>query len=283
MVLGLGAWPEGAAPFLLLGASACVYHAGMVLNDWADREEDARLGRGRPLETASIDQRAALALGFTLLVLGPLVASLAAWPCGLVLAAVAACALIYDFGGRGAWRGPALLAACRGGNLGAGLTLTSLEAPLHPALLLAPLAYAIYVFFVARVAILEDVAGETGRLRPRVVAMALALCAIGMIACGLALGVAPLRSWLNGVAGGAALLLSLVAAYGLLGASMTQPQAEDHASKARRLAGMGLRRLLVASAALTLGAGTGVAFLTALLILAGFPMSFALRRVFPPT
>jgi 4-hydroxybenzoate polyprenyltransferase len=271
-------------------ASLCVYHGGIALNDWADRDEDARDGRGRPLATGALSAATALALASGLLLLGPLIALLSAWRCGLVLAAVAVCAALYDLAGRGPWRGPFLLAACRAGNLGAGLALASTFAAWRPILLLAPLAYGGYVFLVSRLARLEDVEGRDHRDRFQpgrwTVASGLGLLAIGVVAVVLSsrraeLGAAPaLRSWTL-----AALPLVLVAwgSVGLFRLARGFSGRAWAAGDVQRAAGMALRRLLVASSALACGAGTPAGAAVALVILLGYPASFALRRVFPPT
>src|SRR5262245_12972329 len=84
-VLAAGAWPAGPRPFALMLASLCVYHGGMALNDWADREADARDGRPRPIPTGAISAGTALLLALVLLVLGPGIAFLVAPRAGLVL------------------------------------------------------------------------------------------------------------------------------------------------------------------------------------------------------
>ncbi|NED17920.1 prenyltransferase, partial [Streptomyces sp. SID9913] len=43
----VGARP-GVRTLLAVGSSVCLYEAGMALNDWADREEDARERPHRP-------------------------------------------------------------------------------------------------------------------------------------------------------------------------------------------------------------------------------------------
>ncbi len=47
--------------------------------------------------------------------------------------------------------------------------------------------------------------------------------------------------------------------------------------------GMALRRLLIFTAALAMARGTPHAFWAALLILGGYPISYGLRRLFPPS
>src|SRR5579864_6868436 len=66
-----------AATFgLLLGASSCLYLAGMVLNDVFDREVDARERPGRPIPSGRVSLTVAIGLGFALLAAGNLAALL---------------------------------------------------------------------------------------------------------------------------------------------------------------------------------------------------------------
>lgn len=286
-VLGAGAWPHGAAPFLLMLASACVYHGGMALNDWADRGEDVRANPGRPIPSGALSARAALTLALALLLLGPLLATAVAPRAGLVLAGVAACAALYDLAGRGAWRGPLLLGLCRAGNLGTGLAFASTLAPVRPALLLAPFAYGLYVFLVSRLARLEDV--ESDRLagfHPArwIVGAGLVLAGIGFLGVTLAAqpekaGLAALLGW----PGRAAPILALVGAYGLFSAAWEQGDAAWTPESVRRITGQALRRLLIASAALAASTGIQDGWWTAVAILCGYPLAFLLRRLFPPT
>jgi len=69
-------------------------------------------------------------------------------------------------------------------------------------------------------------------------------------------------------------------ALGLLRARPAQPWTRDDVG---RVVGMGLRRLLVATCALSAGLGSPDATLVGALILGGYPLSYALRRLFPPT
>ncbi|WP_239150815.1 UbiA family prenyltransferase, partial [Streptomyces sp. SID8111] len=59
-----GAAAAGARPgvrtLLAVGSSVCLYEAGMALNDWADREEDARERPHRPIPSGRIRPAAAL-------------------------------------------------------------------------------------------------------------------------------------------------------------------------------------------------------------------------------
>lgn len=279
-VLGASGWPSGPAPFLLIAGSLCVYHGGMALNDWADRKEDARGMRGRPIETGAIGAGAALGLAVVLLLVGPLLGALAAPRAGLVLAVVALLAAAYDLAGRGPWRGPALLGACRAGNLGAGLALglgTGAPGPIHFA---AAGLYGLYVFLVSRLARLEDApAEERAAARPGRIVL-LAALALGLCGCPSLLLAFP--GWnASGLAALAAAALAAAGAAGLVRAARAHPGPWS-GGEVGAVVGMGLRRLLIATASLSLQAGPAGA-IVAVLVLLGYRVSFLLRRVFPPT
>ncbi|WP_435834778.1 UbiA family prenyltransferase, partial [Streptomyces bacillaris] len=50
----------GRGTALAVGASLCLYEAGMALNDWADREEDAVDRPHRPIPSGRVSPAAAL-------------------------------------------------------------------------------------------------------------------------------------------------------------------------------------------------------------------------------
>ncbi|WP_320781070.1 UbiA family prenyltransferase, partial [Streptomyces sp. CRN 30] len=52
--------PPGPRTALAIGSSLCLYEAGMVLNDWADRAEDAAERPRRPLPSGRVRPAAAL-------------------------------------------------------------------------------------------------------------------------------------------------------------------------------------------------------------------------------
>ena len=285
-VLGAAFWPSGPAPFVLMLASACVYHGGMALNDWADRAGDVRANPSRPIPSGAISARTALTLALALLVLGPLLATAVAPRAGLVMGSVALCAALYDLAGRGAWRGPLLLGLCRAGNLGTGLAFASTLAPWRNELFLAPAAYGLYVFLVSRLARLEDVESERlAGFRPArwIVAAGLVLAGIGFL--GVLLAAQPERDALDALRWPerAAPLLALAGAYGLFSAVWAQGDAAWTPGNVRRITGMALRRLLIASAALAAATGTLDGGWVAVWILGGYPLAHVLRKVFPPT
>jgi len=289
MVLGAGHWPRGGAPFLMMAASACVYHGGMALNDWADRHEDARSGRPRPIPSGAVKPGSALALAVALLVLGPALAALIAPRAAAILAVVAGLAAFYDLRGRGPWLGPLLLAACRAGNLSAGIAFGHGVSELDYwglsgfDLFAVPL-YGGYVFVVSRLARLEDATPEElARARP---ARWLALAAGTLFAIGLLpLFFAFVFSGTSGLLeNNAALVAAIVGTAGGLWLIGRSPQSASwtHADVGKA-AGMALRRLLVATSAIAAGSLAEDGVVVAAAILLGYPLSYALRKVFPPT
>lgn len=294
VVLGSGSWPSGGRPFLLVLASLCVYHGGMALNDWVDREHDARTRPERPLPSGAIAPGTALALGLGLLVLGPFLAAAVEPACGRLLTATAALALLYDVAGRGPWLGPTLLGLCRAGNLAAGLRLglatvpeRAAGSPLFDGLTLwgAPVLYGAYVFVISRLGRLED--GEDERPLGRRPARHLAAAAgILLGAPVVPLPLVPLPSDFPLASDDARLpvaaLLAAVGAFPLLRGAFRPAYTWTHA-RVQEWMGVALRRLLFFTATLSLTRGTLAGACVAACILAGFPLSHALRRVFPPS
>jgi 4-hydroxybenzoate polyprenyltransferase len=95
----------------LSGAAGALYLAGMALNDYADREEDARERPERPIPSGAVSPRAAAAVGAGLLGLGVLLARRAG--AGWTGAAVAGAVLAYDFAFKATPAGPVAMGACR--------------------------------------------------------------------------------------------------------------------------------------------------------------------------
>jgi 4-hydroxybenzoate polyprenyltransferase len=274
-VAGAGDWPGGAKPFLLMLASLGVYHGGMALNDWRDRAEDRTTRPDRPVPSGKISARLAFAIGLGLLLAGPAIALLVSLPCALALGIAAAGALVYDLALRGPMAGPLLLALCRGANLAAGLALGTGGEMAWPVLLPA-LLYGAYVFAVSRLARLEDT-DEAARLAASP-SLRIGIAGVLLVLAPCAGLLHPLesraRTW-------AALMLVGVGAAGLIGAARHRgPWSREDVTWAT---GLGLRRLLVFTAAVALSAGGPAAWIAATAILAGYPVAYALRGVFPPS
>ncbi|HUR27481.1 MAG TPA: UbiA family prenyltransferase [Planctomycetota bacterium] len=278
-----GHWPEGPRPWWLLASSACVYHGAMALNDWHDREHDARTRPTRPIPSGAVSERTAFLLGVGLLALGPGLASkcgmeAACWSAGLALLAST-----YDLVGRGPFLGPVLLALCRAGNLGLGLffasgafsTGTSLRA------LLVPMAlYALFVLRVSQLGRLED--GEDAALsgsRPKSFVLSAALT---LVFLALLPAFDPrTHGW-----GGRIVCIAIawIAAYGLFRAALSRTRWTR--ADVERAMGLCLRRLLAFTAALAALAWSPpahAALFVAGAILFGYLLSARLRVVFPPS
>jgi 4-hydroxybenzoate polyprenyltransferase len=112
---GLG--KEDWTPFyFLLGSSACLYSAGMVLNDFFDVEVDRKERPFRPIPSGRISRRTAGWLGIGLLAAGLVLAALC--PSGdsrAILAAIllASSIVLYDGSLKRYWIGPVGMGTCR--------------------------------------------------------------------------------------------------------------------------------------------------------------------------
>ncbi|MDQ3945614.1 MAG: UbiA family prenyltransferase, partial [Actinomycetota bacterium] len=106
--------PLGRRNVVLAAASACLYLSGMALNDWADREIDARERPGRPIPSGRVTPGFALALATGLSAGGLVLAGLAGGKRALVVAVPLAGAVwSYDLVVKGTRVGPLGMAACR--------------------------------------------------------------------------------------------------------------------------------------------------------------------------
>ncbi|MEK0100385.1 UbiA family prenyltransferase [Streptomyces sp. A475] len=104
----------GRGTFLAIGSSLCLYEAGMALNDWADRAEDAVDRPHRPLPSGRIRPAAALAAAGGLTAAGLALATRAGRPAALAAGALAATVWAYDLGLKRTPAGPVAMAAARG-------------------------------------------------------------------------------------------------------------------------------------------------------------------------
>lgn len=284
-----GGWPADPRVWWLFPASFGVYHGALALNDWRDREHDARTRPDRPIPSGSVPSHAALVAGLALVALGLSCAALAGTTSLAWMSGVAALALAYDFFGRGRWSGPLLLAACRAGNLGSGIAWTlARQGDLDPdSPVWMPCAlYGLYVFFVSRMGRMEDAEdGEPIGDRPRAL-----LVSLGVLLC------APAALSQHTAGTLASLTAGGLAAYGLLAFAVRT--SEWSRALVERAMGLALRRLLVFDACVVLAwldvdqgrrglfgldGGHWHPPLVALLILAGYPLARGLRRVFPPS
>ncbi|MER6165147.1 SCO3242 family prenyltransferase [Streptomyces violaceorubidus] len=123
-----GAAAAGARPgprtLLAIGSSLCLYEAGMALNDWADRAEDAVERPHRPLPSGRIRPSAALTAAGVLTGAGLALAAGAGRPALAVAAPLAATVWAYDLALKHTPAGPAAMAAARGLDLLLGAATT---------------------------------------------------------------------------------------------------------------------------------------------------------------
>ncbi|MFI6348062.1 SCO3242 family prenyltransferase [Streptomyces sp. NPDC050560] len=116
-----GASAAGARPggrtLLAACSSLCLYEAGMALNDWADRAEDAAERPHRPLPSGRIAARSALLAAGALTAAGLGLAAAAGRPALTVATALAATVWAYDLRLKHTPAGPAAMGAARGLDL----------------------------------------------------------------------------------------------------------------------------------------------------------------------
>jgi 4-hydroxybenzoate polyprenyltransferase len=117
---------------LLIGSSCCLYLAGMVLNDYFDRDKDAEERPARPIPSRRVPESAAQWLGSELLIIGVALAWLASYfngsfRSGLIAIALAAAVVLYDGRLKSTPLGPLGMGACRFLNVLLGMSIVSAE------------------------------------------------------------------------------------------------------------------------------------------------------------
>jgi UbiA prenyltransferase family len=114
-VLGGGA-PVSATTLIVLAAMTLFYVGGMYLNDWFDREIDARQRSNRPIPAGEIGAGTVAALGFGMLAAGValMLATGIRTPLALGAAIALPCAIVlYDSWHKGNVLSPLLMGLCR--------------------------------------------------------------------------------------------------------------------------------------------------------------------------
>jgi len=112
---------------LLLASSCLLYMAGMVLNDYFDRDVDAQERPDRPIPSGRITARLARTLGFSLLLAGAALGWTAAavagdWRCAVVATALAGMVLVYDRVLKRTPLAPLAMGCCRALNVLLGMS-----------------------------------------------------------------------------------------------------------------------------------------------------------------
>lgn len=274
IVLAGGGWARPLDSLALVGASLCIYHGGMALNDWADRHEDARVRPDRPIPSGAISAGRALVVALLLFLAGPLLALYVSVPVALWVAGVGACAAAYDLFGRGAFLGPLLLGTCRAGNLSIGLVALGALESASALIWCPPLLYGLYVFLLSRLGRHEDGEESSGGL------LSPSQLLFAMAAVFWSIALLPLES-ASEIGRGVALVLAVWASLGLIQKSRAlrtwTPESIIPAM------GCALRRMLVFSAAMCALPGTLESLSIAAGITALYPVAWYLRGIFPPS
>ncbi|MGB0952966.1 MAG: UbiA family prenyltransferase [Planctomycetota bacterium] len=165
--MSLAGLPWDGEAILALVALLSIYHAGMILNDWRDREVDLEAGRARPLVDGRITPSSALAaVGFLFVLAFGLTFQIGfhlVYPTLCLIAIVS----LYDLSSGTLRRslGPALLAAARALSLGfAVFAVYGMEHGLGVLGYGTLGSYALYFLFVSRLAQREEIgiAGMNG-------------------------------------------------------------------------------------------------------------------------
>jgi hypothetical protein len=171
---------------LLLGASSCLYLAGMVFNDVFDREVDARERPKRPIPSGRVAVRGAVNFG-AILVVGGLALAGAAGMNSLIVAGLLTTAIfLYDGLLKSTIVGPVVMGLCRFLNVMLGASAASAAAAVWslPQLHVAA-GLAIYIVGVTWFA--RNEAGTSSKAQ--------LAAAMGTVNLGLALLVAFVLNW----------------------------------------------------------------------------------------
>ncbi|WP_155057480.1 SCO3242 family prenyltransferase [Streptomyces blattellae] len=99
---------------LAIGSSLCLYEAGMALNDWADRAEDAVERPHRPLPSGRVHPTAAFTAACAFTTGGLALAARAGRPALAVAVPLAATVWAYDLAAKHTPAGPPAMALARG-------------------------------------------------------------------------------------------------------------------------------------------------------------------------
>lgn len=165
----------------LIGAALLLYAAGLLLNDWCDRDIDARERPSRPLPAGLVSPRAVLIVACVL----------AVFAIGLALTATAAAAvfavvllaLIVAYNTvarRYAWLGVITMGACRGVNVLMGAAAAGLAGHFPSEFVVAAAVECAYIVVVAAIA-----SDEAVRLPPRLAILCLPIFPIVLLVGGL--------------------------------------------------------------------------------------------------
>ncbi|MFJ3929033.1 SCO3242 family prenyltransferase [Streptomyces sp. NPDC090029] len=268
-----GASATGGTPhrrtWLAAAASLCLYHAGMALNDYADRDQDAGERPERPLPSGRVSPGTALTASGTLAAAGLLLAARAGRPALLVAGTLTVTAGAYDLGLKHHALGPAVMATARGLDLLLGAAATdpvSFRRALAPAAALGAHTWAV-------TAVSRQEAGDGASAGPPTGAL-LTSCAIGL---GLGLAGRSVRGRRRGRRTAGPVLAAATAVYLATAVPpLIRAAAAPAPANSRRAVASGIRAVIPLQAALCARSGSATAAL-ALLTLAPIARHLAER------
>ena len=166
----------------LLGAAACLYAGGVVLNDYFDRDLDGIERPERPIPSGQIPARRAAALGAALLGAGVALAAAVNSASLAVAAGIAALVLLYDtWGKHHLVVAPVNMGLCRALNLLLGVSAAPAALTASLPLACIPLAYIAAVTAISR----GEVHGGDRRIAAgALVSLGLALTGLAVVVVG---------------------------------------------------------------------------------------------------
>ena len=195
-----GQWAPAETLALLFVASACMYLAGMVLNDVYDAELDATERPERPIPAGHISRTTASSAGWALITSGVLLSWIAALACGhpmpgLIGVLLAFAIIRYDSVLKSTWIGPVAMGWCRVLNVLLGASIAGNLTRQWPAFAYA-LGVGLYTIVLTHVAQSETIGELSRKLRVRnlVTRMIQGFIVLDAIAATLAAG------WQSGLA-----------------------------------------------------------------------------------
>ncbi|WP_024754413.1 SCO3242 family prenyltransferase [Streptomyces exfoliatus] len=255
----------------LAAASVCLYWSGMALNDYADRDVDAKERPGRPIPSGRVAPRTALAVATALTGTGLALAATAGGRRALGVAVpLAATVWAYDLRLKDTPYGPAAMATARGLDVlmgavtGTGTGTGAWRSALPAALAVAGHTYALTT--VSR----KEVEGATASLPAAALATSVAL----------SLTTAASTAARTGRARRAATTALLGGYLAAAGPAQLQAVARPDAARLQRVVAAGIHALIPLQAALTARHGSPRAVLP---LLAAYPLARRLSRKVSPT
>lgn len=260
-------WPLGGRSWLMPAASACLYWAGMALNDYADRDLDAVERPERPIPSGRVAPARALGIAGGLTAAGLGLAAAAGGRRAMAVAVPLAGAVwTYDLVAKTSALGPVVMAGARGLDVLLGAT-GQLRAGVAPALTVA--AHTVGVTTLSR----GEVHGSHRRIAAAVAANTMTIAAATAAPVG-----GPTRGRGRRARVATALLGAAYAA--TVGRAQLRAAQSPDAATVRSATGSGVRGAIPLQAALTARAG---AVPTAVGLVAMGPGARAAARVVSTT